>query len=237
MACEAYVETLADVAAGGSASPEVQSHLETCEACRAELRAQLQVLALIDAELGELLASEPSPSLRARISLAVADSGPARRTLAWPVAAAVAVSVAALALVVGLRDSHDRDGGAPPDADRKQRVVETRPSNDQPPLSSDSVRPMEGEVSSKATVKPSTVARFRAQRREVEKSRLEPEVLVPPEEAELLIRFALELQERQVAPGSLVASEGASPPIPEAQALHIAPLEIASLDSSDESGT
>jgi hypothetical protein len=149
----------------------------------------------------------------------------------------VAVSAVALALVVGLRDSHDRDGGAPPDADRKQRVVETRPSNDQPPLSSDPVRPMEGEVSSKATVKPSTVARFRAQRREVERSRLEPEVLVPPEEAELLIRFALELQERQVAPGSLVASNGPSLPIPEAQALDIAPLDIASLDAPDVSGT
>jgi len=113
MACEAHVDALADVAAGGSAPPELQSHLETCEACRAELRAQQQALALVDAELGELLASEPSPSLRARISLAVADSGPARRTLAWPVAAAVAVSVAALALVVILRNGHDPAGRAP----------------------------------------------------------------------------------------------------------------------------
>lgn len=237
MACEAYVEGLVDIAAGGSAPPEVQSHLETCAACRSELRAQQQALALVDSELGDLLSSEPSPSLRARISLAVAETGPARRTLAWPVAVAVAVSVAAIALVVIRRDGHDRDVGALRGVDRKQHVVETRPSDDQPPLSSEPVRPTEGEVSSKATVKPSSVARFRAQRREIEPSRLEPEVLVPPEGAELLVRFALELQERQVAPGSLVASEGPSHPIPEAQALDIAPLEIASLDSSEESGT
>jgi hypothetical protein len=236
MACEPYVETLADVAAGDSAPPEVQSHLETCEACRAELRARQQALALVDAELGDLLASEPSPSLRARISLAVADSGPARRTLAWPVAAAVAVSAAAIALVVILRDGHNPAGRQPAKADRNERVVESRPSDEQTAASVEPGRSVEQDAP-KGTMRPHSVRRFSARRQSADEPRLEPEVLVPPDEAAVLFRFARELQKRQVAPGSLVASEGPSPPLPEPQPLDIAPLDIASLDSSDASGT
>jgi hypothetical protein len=237
MACEADVDALADVAAGGSAPPEVQSHVETCEACRAELRAQQQALALVDAELGDLLASEPSPSLRARISLSVADSGPARRTLAWPVAAAVAVSMAAVALMVILRDGGAPAGGALTDSDRNGRVVGRRPADDHAAPSVEPSRSVEEEVAPKAKAQARSIRPLTARARGAGEPHLEPDVFVPTEEAAVLLRFALELQKRQVAPGSLLASEGPSRPLPESQPLDIAPLDIASLDSSDASGT
>jgi hypothetical protein len=64
----------------------------------------------------------------------------------------------------------------------------------------------------------------------------EPEVLVPPGEAEALLRFAAQLQRRSVAPDSLLVSD-LSAPLAEPRAVEITPLEIIPLDPNETSGT
>ena len=64
----------------------------------------------------------------------------------------------------------------------------------------------------------------------------EPEVLVPPGEAEALLRFAARLQHRAVAPDSLLVAD-LSAPLAEPRALEIAPLVIVPLDPTETSGT
>ena len=62
MPCERYRDALTDVAAGLAASPDgLEAHLASCEACREELQALRQALAMADVEMAGLLATEPTP--------------------------------------------------------------------------------------------------------------------------------------------------------------------------------
>ncbi len=54
MACERFRDALADVAAGAPAPAGVEAHLASCEACRAELTALRQALAVADDEMAGL---------------------------------------------------------------------------------------------------------------------------------------------------------------------------------------
>jgi len=64
----------------------------------------------------------------------------------------------------------------------------------------------------------------------------QPEVLVPPREAEALLRFAAHLRTRVIPPDSLLVAD-LSAPLPEPQGVEIHPLEIVPLDPAETSGT
>jgi anti-sigma factor RsiW len=105
MSCDRYREALADAAAGGGPAPELEAHLEECEACREERDARRRALTVADAELERLLASTPSPDLSARIQRAVAADEGTRSGLSRgrPALAAAAALVMALGAITAWR--------------------------------------------------------------------------------------------------------------------------------------
>ena len=242
MACERYREALADVAAGGPAPAFVGAHLASCEGCRAELATLRQALSVADAEMAGLVAAVPSPGLAARIRQAVAEAepSPARRFgWLWPAAAAAATALVALAVVME-RGSAPAPGPRAAVATRGPRPVASVPAPNVAPRDIGQV----GVSSPDATGAPphDRVAAVGHQRRPAPTQAAgvavptEPEVLVPPGEGEALLRFAAHLQDRTVAPDSLLVAD-LSAPLPEAKAIEIRSLEIVPLDPAETPGT
>jgi len=117
------------MAADAPAPAGVESHLASCEACREELAALRQALALADAEMAGLLSAEPSPDLAACIRQAVAEHEPSplwRFGWLWPTTAAAATLMVALAVWTGRGTS---------------RSPEPRVALDAPVIPRDSVSP------------------------------------------------------------------------------------------------
>lgn len=237
MACERYVDALAGVAAGAPAGAEIEAHLVTCEACRVELQALRGALGVADAELLRLLAAEPSPALRMRIREAVAQDAvrrsfarwfPARRLL--PAAATI---LTALAILVVWHETRPAPGPRGASPSRAPRPAGRPPTAGLPAPLTEARRPAAGAASRPAHIRAPHPVGPRAS---MPKAAAEPEVLVPPEEAEALARFALDLERRQVAPGSLLVADLRAP-LAEPKPIDIAPIEIAPLESSDASGT
>jgi hypothetical protein len=223
MACERYRKTLADVAAGAPAPAGVESHLASCTACREELAALRQALALADAEMAELLSAEPSPGLEARIRRAVAEAEPepgSRFGWLWPAMAAAATLAVALAgwLWRGPQPT-------PPVA-----------SSSHPPKPAPAVLAVAPAPTREASPAPAPAAVAKAVLRRVPGDEAPPEVLVPPGEAEALQHFAAHLRTRVVTPDSLLVAD-LSAPLPEPKDVEIHPLEIVPLDPAESSGT
>lgn len=232
MPCERYRDALTDVAAGRPAPVDLEGHLASCGDCRSQLAALRAALAGADAELAGLLAAEPSPELAVRIRRAVAESeaSPAWRLgWLWPATAVAATLLVALAVALG------RGTGPAP----VPRVAEDA----RPPQSAFAARGEEpaGEplVPAVAAQPPTPVppaASLRPRRAGRSVIPAGPEVLVPPGEAEALLRFAAHLQTRGVSPESLLVAD-LSAPLPELDAMEIQPLEIVPLDPAETSGT
>lgn len=224
MACERYQDALNDVAAGASAPAELEAHLASCAACRAELDALRQVLVVVDGELQRVLASDPSPDLVARIRSAVALSGDApsgRLAPAWgPLLAAAAVLAVGLAVVV-----RTERGGEP---------VTVAPSAS-PGEPARAPRVADGVPAVTPTAAPTPIRPAPAVRRS------EPaaaEVLVPAGEADTLLRLvALVHQQRAAAPPVLASANVPATDLLEPPAIEIRPLEIVPLDPAETSGT
>ena len=285
MACERFREALADVAAGAPARAGLEAHLATCEACRTELAALRQALAVADAEMAGLLSAEPppelavrirravaetserSPALAARIRRAVADwNGPSRqrgsvledeavawrRGWLWPATAAAATLLVALAVVLG-RGTESTPG---------PRVAEdaARPGPAVPIVHGRAAGRLEpGPVIPRSTVSPGdeesavppadpshvdAAARARGDRASVHSRSVdrrlipaEPEVLVPPGEAEALLRFVALVHRERLAPPALAAAGQPSADLAELASIDIQPLEIVPLDPAETSGT
>ncbi len=249
MACERFRDALADVAAGGPAAAAFEAHLAACEACRAELAVLRQALAVADEELARLLAAEPSPSLAAGIRRAVAEPEPSpgwRFGWLWPTVAAAATLLAGLVVLMGRGTPQMPGPRVAVDAARR----EARGSTPVAQPSGEAVIPRDLDRSgSPATAGPAhpshgdAVAHARgdvpsARSRPVGRRAIpaEPDVLVPPGEAEALLLFVSQLQGRPVEPGSLLVAD-LSAPLPEPRALEITPIEFVPLDPAETSGT
>jgi len=241
MACERRPDTLTELAAGASASADLEAHLASCVSCRQELHALRQALATVDAELADLKAAEPSPDLAARIREAVAEPARAEPTWrlawGWTLTAAAAALLVAIALI-GQRLSKPVPGSAATGVGRE-------PSREAA-LATPSPGPPAGLVAAPAfreTPGPEATAHSAATARAAHKSRAqrsarlasEPEVLVPAGEAEALLRFAANLQRRTVTAESLLVAD-LSAPLPESKGVFIRPLEIVPLDPEETSG-
>jgi hypothetical protein len=214
MSCERYRDALVDVAAGGAAPPALEPHVASCAACRAELAALRQALALADAELAGLPSAEPSADLAARIRRAAADQpapAPWRFGWLWPAIAATAVVAVALAAW-----SPRRPGVPAPPPLPRAVAASPVPSPARPvPLTS----PLPSRRPYPAPSRPD-----------------EPEVLVPAGEAEVFLRFASHLRTRAVSPDSILLAD-LSGQLPEPKGVEIQPLVIVPLDPAEASGT
>lgn len=239
MACERFRDALTDVAAGAPASAGVEAHLASCEACRAELDALRQALAVADGQMAGLVAAEPSPELLARIRQAVAEPDPSpawRLGWLWPATAAAATLLVALAVWVGRgpspvipRDARlpGPEGSAIPAGGPARAAVGVE--GDEPlapsraaPAAPRGVRRAGGSLGTRRVGVP------RDDR---------PEVLVPPGGAEALVRFVALVHSERLSPVALAAAGQPSPDLAEPVPLEIKPIEIVPLDPAETSGT
>jgi hypothetical protein len=240
MACERYRDALSDVAAGEPATPAVEGHLASCEACRAELHALRRTLAVADAEMAGLASAEPSPGLAARIRQAAAEakaSGSAldrrpspawRLGWLWPVMAAAAALLVALAVVQG------RGTRETPDA---RVAVDAEPPGEEAPPADE---PASTEAFPGKRPTPQIVPRADPRFRRVgtrDDGPSEPEVLVPPGEGEALLRFVALVHRDGVSPAQLASAGQDSVELAEPSPIEIAPLTIVPLDPAEIAGT
>jgi len=188
-----------------------------------------RALDLADAEMAGLRSAEPSPELAVRIRQAVAESAEApgwRFGWLWP-AAAVAATLAVVLVAWPRRGpepgaSEVRPGG--PAAVLPATIPEpARPE------------PLARTAEVETGIRP-PAALTSSRRARVAPAEAAPEVLVPPGEAEALLRFAAHLQTRVVSPDSLLVAD-LSAPLPEPKGVEIQPLEIVPLDPAEASGT
>jgi hypothetical protein len=245
MACERYEDALKQLAAGAAPTvepprlgaprvePELESHLAGCARCREELDTLRRTLALVDSELRQLVAEEPSRELAVRIRLATAETRPTGRLPAFALQALATGAVLA-ALVFALVRGHEpattpvaRLTPRPPQAGGTPLPAPApRAHEAQPALLPG--RPVEAPMPSPASARLAVPP--------------EPEVLVPPGQVEALQRLAAVVNRTRIAPPSLAAVEQGSPelaaPSPiEVRSVEITPLEIVPLDAAEDSGT
>lgn len=224
MACERYRDALSDLAAGAAAPAGVEAHLASCAACRAELAALRQALAVADAELGRLSLAEPSPELGARIRAMLAES--AETEPGWRLGWGVPLTAAAAVLMAGVFVT--QRGPRPEPA---QAVTDRQPAREMPRAT-----PVPESVIPTIAHRSQPVASERRASSPPRRERArEPEVLVPSGEAEALVRLAASLRRRSVTPDSLLVAD-LSAPLAEPKLGEIHPLEIVPLSPEENSG-
>jgi anti-sigma factor RsiW len=230
MACERYEDALTETAAGAPPAPGLEAHLADCARCREELKELQRTLALVDSDLRQLVAVEPSPDLAVRIRGAAAEAPPERRPAwLWPALAAAAVLVLAVAIVMRREPSQ-----APPAT--AQNSPATLAATPEPPRNA----PNDGSsapVVPAAVATTSSVPRGDVRRGEPRRSlaAVEPEVIVPSGEAEALLRYAQSVRQRTLTTESLLVAD-LSAPLAEPRRVEIRPLEIVPLDPEEDSG-
>ena len=259
MACERYEDALKQMATDAARSaeaprlgaprvePELEAHLAGCARCREELDALRRTLALVDSELHQLVAVEPSLDLAARIRRATADveeQATGRPAWLWPALAAAAALLLAVAFLAR------REPSQPPIATAESRVPHVAPTPEPP-------RPAPSELAA-TPVPPPLVATSRAAPQAVPRAvpradapsrdsrssnpPAEPEVLVPPGEQAALLRLAALVTRQGAVPPVLSSVNQASPDLAlpraiDAESIEIKPLEIVPLDPAETNGT
>jgi len=235
MACERYGKALTELAAGAPAAGWLDAHLAGCEGCRQELATLRSALDVVDAELRQLVATEPSPELAARIRQAASET---QIESAWrpallmqALAAAAVLAAVALVLLRGhtpaatsvavLTPHPPLASGTPLPAAAAMAARTTQPT---PP----DQRPAQAFARASASARPATPP--------------EPEVLVPPGAGAALLRLAAIVNRQGVASPALAAAGQPSPDLPvpqpiDVRPIDIKPLEIVPLDPAEDSGT
>jgi hypothetical protein len=231
MACERYREALTELAVGGPVAAGLEAHFASCAGCQEELAALRRTLEAVDDELHALAAAEPSPALVARIRQVAEDPAEtddrAGSTWLWPALAAAAL------LLVGIFVGRGRE------PEQRHAVAVASPSPTPAPVTS----PHEEVGAAAATVAPSRfVLSPHAPILRRPAARREPEVLLPPGEAAVLVRLVERLQRERLAPPVMATVGRPSPELAELRSIevgsvYIKPLEIVPLDPAEDSGT
>ena len=233
MPCERYERALADAAASGAPTAEIEAHLAACASCRSELATLREALGLADAEMRTIALAEPSPVLRVRIRRAVAeDEAPTPLALRWLWPA----TAASLLLLAGAAGLWRFGATAPLPGIVAATPLPAAPSTSKPPAASGVAGGASHRVEADARTARIPVAPVRTPRPSRRPS-AEPEVLVPPGQEEALLRFVAIVHREHLAPRSLMDAGEPSADLVEPSALQIQPLEIVPLDPAESSGT
>jgi len=250
MACERFEDALKQMATDAARSaeaprlgaprvePELEAHLAGCARCREELDALRRTLALVDSELHQLVAVEPSPDLAARIRRATADveeQATGRPVWLWPALAAAAVLLLAFVVLTRRQVSHPAvatvESPVPLATQTPQLPGPTTPERAPTPV-----------LAAAATAR--AVPREQAPAAQPHRSipPAEPEVLVPPGEQAALLRLAALVTRQGAVPPVLSSVNQASPDLAlpraiDAESIEIKPLEIVPLDPAETNGT
>jgi hypothetical protein len=213
MACERHESDLREAALGEPLSVELESHLEGCPSCRADLREERALLGAIDQGLAGDLGIEPSPGFAARVRRA-AEKDRARSWL--PLAASVAALAAGAGLLI-------------------RGVGRDLPVREPPPFVTPSTTRAARPAPPETTALPLTPRAVPPPARTSGAGPMygEPQVLVPPGQAAALEQFQEVLRRRLVPVTSLLAlSEPGSESLEPAE-LDIPPLEVKPLPAPE----
>ena len=203
MSCAQHEPRLREHAHGAPLSPALAAHLVGCAACQHVLAAEQRLLSDIDRVLEGLSRVEPSPIFLAR-ARAIALDGQRSRTSGrllerWPFWALPALAAALLIAALAARTRLPVERApAVVSAPGEPSASRTAPSN---PSSSTTTTPF----SRKPLPPPSSRETAAATRRSL--ARLpssEPSVLVPPGQADALVRLAVLISEGSVPPPALL---------------------------------
>lgn len=229
MACERYEDALTETAAGAPPAAGLELHLAGCARCREELEELRRTLALVDSDLRQLVAVEPSPELAVRIRRAAAEAEPqttSRPVWLWPALAAAAALMLAVAIVTR------REPTQPSVTTIEGRAQDATPTPG--PARTTASVPVPAPVAAAHAVARDH-ARAADARRPVAPS--EPEIIVPPGGAEALVRLLARLDRDKLVPPVLASVDRPSPDLAELRSIDIPPLEIVPLDPAEDRGT
>lgn len=218
MTCEKYAEALIEVAAGGEKfDTGFADHLEQCTTCRMLFEREAKLFAAIDAGLRARVNEHPRAGFLAGIPLLIQQK--ARRTSGWTPLWTVAAAVVLLLIVTmhlwtGLRKrtvaGSPRDTAAP--AQLRRQVAQARPQANP-----------HFEGSRRAQIhSPKPPAIQPAAERE-------PEVLVPPDEADAFAAFVARVAGRDERAAAVVRPMADQAEDEKQQLLEIQPVDVADL--------
>jgi hypothetical protein len=229
MSCDRDRNTLTGIAAGAPASAEIVHHLGDCAHCRSELQALRRALGLAEETLRELLSVEPGPELAVRIRRAASSAVPAQPAVSrvWATAAAAVILVAAVAGWLGIRPWTGSLSLGSPQARGADGLQADR---QEPGPSGRGVAEATAAGAARAAQPSRARITQRLRNRRDPVARQQPEVLVPPGEAAVLLRFAAELQRRRVSPDSLLVADPRAPLSPPRD-IDMVTLDLVTLDT------
>ena len=213
MLCEEYRSAITDAVAGGSMPPELQAHLQSCEACHAAFAEEKKLFNLIGEALRNTANAIVPPSLAPRTRAAIAQEPTSYPRLRAVWLWAPALVAASLLLVVSLpKLLHDPQSGG-------DRVI-----NVAPPLHLDN-----SEKTNQAAVNGAGQPLRNVRRRPKSHPVLlrvsrRPQVIVPRDSEAAILRYAAVLRQRVDLGKSLAALDVQKP-------AKIEPLEIAQIHS------
>lgn len=224
MPCEPYKRALSEAASGGAASAALRSHLMVCTDCRTALAAEEALFAAIDAGLRAAANSEAPPTLLPGLRARLVDGRPHQTR--WPLTIlipAAAALVLAVVLVHGMRRSNVQPIRA--------AHSDTAASAIAPPVepAHPSSRPAEPRVSpaSSQSVATKTTRRSGSPSAadQTNVAQTFPEILVPPEQVALVVRYAEEWRTRKY-----VRLSAALFPRATMQPMELTPIQIDAVD-------
>ncbi len=222
MPCKHYKDALIEAAASG-AEPrgELRAHLTGCDDCRAAFEKERSLFASIDAGLHVAANAEVPASLLPRVRARLDEESVPRRIWVtnWLVLASAAVIVVAFfsARAAWHQDVRQSPSLTSVQTNSPESVI---PPTKNPVLPSVELPKKEPATpSSRATIRNSTPSERSAVRSAM------PEVLVPRDQEELLVKYAQQWSQKKRAP-LLAANSNATDLSP----LEIAPIQIAQLD-------
>jgi hypothetical protein len=222
MLCEPFQNALIEAAASGTEPQgELGAHLRDCAACQAVFEQEQSLFATIDSGMHAVANAEVPPSLLPRVRARLDEVGAPKP--AWSPKWFVLAGASAMLALLFVTQSVWRTNNETTLMRTAKNVSTPRPVVPPPERQDLNALPPRSKNS---VLRPRTTGTLNLVPREARTSRnTVPEVLVPRDQEDLLVSYAMEWGQRKRAP--LVAASFDPTNLPP---LQIAPIQIAQLD-------